>query len=100
MSKSAEDVETVPLKKALAPWQVQKVLAVSKELQEMILAAAFFTGARISELLSLRWSDFDFERQTVTIRRSISAAKGPVVREFFHNCELLPLFFSKMIKPL
>lgn len=36
------------------------------------VAFAFYTGARRGEILGLRWSDLDFEFNTVSIRRSLT----------------------------
>lgn len=43
---------------------------INKEFYEMVLFT-LRTGVRVGELLALRWEDIDFEKQTVTIRRSI-----------------------------
>ncbi len=38
---------------------------------QMMVILAMCTGMRISEILALRWTDVDFERQVITVRRSI-----------------------------
>ena len=51
-----------------------EVTALLKELPEPALTAVFVaiaTGLRVSELLALRWSDVDFDAQTITPRRGI-----------------------------
>jgi integrase len=51
-----------------------EVTALLKELPEPALTAVFVaiaTGLRVSELLALRWSDVDFDTQTITPRRGI-----------------------------
>ena len=48
-----------------------------------IVATAVMTGARLSELLALRWSDVNFTAHTITISRAIERTKefGTVVKE-------------------
>ena len=41
-----------------------------------IVAVAAFTGARRNEILALRWSDFDMDKKTLRIERSIEATKA------------------------
>ena len=36
------------------------------------LAMAFYTGMRVGELLALKWSDVDFNKRKIHVRRSIS----------------------------
>lgn len=38
-----------------------------------LLGILFFTGMRIGELLALRWSDVDFQTDTITINKTVSA---------------------------
>lgn len=43
---------------------------ISRDFYEMVLFT-LRTGVRVGELMALRWEDIDFDRQNVTIRRSI-----------------------------
>jgi integrase len=52
--------------------------AVAEDRHEALYTLALTTGARIGELLALRWSDLDFEAGVLRIERTRSAAKsGP-----------------------
>ena len=58
-----------------APWSPEEAKealeAASDTPMEAFLVLAMQTGMRRGELLGLRWSDFDFEHQTVSIERTI-----------------------------
>ena len=41
----------------------------------MVIQTAIYTGARISEILALRWSDVRLDHGVIQIRRSVSTAK-------------------------
>jgi integrase len=51
------------------------ILAAKPGLYRPVIQTAIYTGARISEILALRWPDVDLDRSVLDIRRSISAAK-------------------------
>ncbi len=46
---------------------------------EPIYVLAIGTGARISELLALRWEDIDEKRKTLSIRRTLSKVKKEII---------------------
>ena len=63
-------------KEVLAPQEAkQVVLAAQPGLYRTIIQTAIYTGARISELLALRWADVDPDRSVVAIRRTVSTAR-------------------------
>lgn len=63
--------------KSFTPEQAQRfVEACANERQGLALIFALMTGMRPSEYLALKWSDIDFERETVTVQRKIVAARG------------------------
>jgi integrase len=68
----AEEVRAVD---AWTPEELGMLLAVTREREPryfpLILTAAH-TGARHGEILALKWSDIDFSRRQIVIRRSIS----------------------------
>ena len=71
-------------KEVLTPDEVKRVILATKPgLQRAIITTVIYTGARISEILALRWPDIDLDRGIVHIRRSISTArvKGEVNQE-------------------
>lgn len=51
------------------------ILATPPGVYRALIAAAIHTGARISELLALRWSDLQLDKGIVTIRRTVSTAR-------------------------
>jgi len=51
------------------------VLAAKPGLYRTIIQTAIYTGARIGELLALRWADVDLDGAIVSIRRTISTAR-------------------------
>jgi integrase len=57
------------------PWskeEMRKALAAARNTpMEAFITLAVATGMRRGELLGLRWSDIDYERQTVSIERTI-----------------------------
>jgi integrase len=63
-------------KEVLTPQETKAlILATEPGVYRLVILAACFTGARISELLALRWSDLDLDKGIVTIQRSLSTAR-------------------------
>src|SRR5689334_24493961 len=59
-------------KEVLTPQEVKEViLAALPGLYRTIITTAIYTGARISELLALRWADVNLDHAIVTIRRTV-----------------------------
>lgn len=50
---------------------IEQQLFNSEDLTSLGVVFALFTGVRIGELCGLKWGDFDFIQQTVTIRRTV-----------------------------
>lgn len=48
-------------------------------MERLALSILMFTGARRSELLGLRWDDFDFEGDSVYIQRAVTHPGNPAV---------------------
>jgi integrase len=70
--------------RALSVEEVTRLLAgFAGTVYQSIVATAVMTGARLSELLALRWSDVNFTAHTITISRAIERTKefGTVVKE-------------------
>jgi integrase len=62
------------------------ILATTPGVCRLVILAAVFTGARISELLALRWSDLDLDKGVVTVQRSLSTAKvNGLIAEWTHS---------------
>jgi integrase len=66
--------------------QEQKALILATEpgVNRLVILAALFTGARISELLALRWSDLDLDKGVVTIQRTVSTARVALTNDWVH----------------
>lgn len=63
----------------LEPTQVARVLQTATKWypdHELMIQTLFYTGMREGELLGLQWDDFDFERGTVDLRRTVSLGRG------------------------
>ncbi len=77
-SNPAEDAERVAVRRSgdfnvLAPEEVHAVArADGSELYGAIYVTAAFTGLRMGELRALRWSDVDFAKRLVHVRRSLT----------------------------
>jgi integrase len=79
-SNPAEDAERVTVRRTgefnvLSPEEVHAVArADGSELFGAIFVTAAFTGLRMGELRALRWSDVDFAKRLVHVRRSYTGA--------------------------
>jgi integrase len=74
----------VTQQEVLTPEEAKRVILAAKPgLYRTIIQTAIYTGARISELLALRWQDVKLERGVIEIRRSVSTArvKGEIAQE-------------------
>jgi integrase len=58
---------TRTLPKALSPGQVERLLSAADHRTKPIILTALHTGFRFQELISLNWSDVDFERRTISV---------------------------------
>jgi integrase len=70
--------------RALSCEEVARLLAgFTGTVYHSIVATAVMTGARLSELLALRWSDVNFAAHTITVSRAIERTRefGTVVKE-------------------
>src|SRR4030095_10720455 len=63
----------------LEPTQIARVLQAAAKWypdHELAVTTLFYTGVREGELLGLQWDDFDFQRGTVELRRTVSLGRG------------------------
>ena len=59
--------------RVLQPAEIRALLAsATSERYRVLIATAIFTGARLSELLALRWQDVDFAAGEVRVRHQLS----------------------------
>lgn len=56
---------------SLTPEQCSAILSILREPYRTMVLTALCLGLRVSELLSLRWSDFDFDNLKVSVVRSV-----------------------------
>jgi integrase len=71
-------------KEVLTPEEIKRVILAAKPgFHRTLIMAAIHSGARISELLALFWSDVHLDQGVIEIRRTLSTAKvkGEVNRE-------------------
>ena len=60
----------------LTPEEVKRVILAAKPgFYRTVIQTAIYTGARISELLALKWCDINLDSSIVEIRRTLSTAK-------------------------
>jgi len=63
---------------AVAPETVAAILDAGDDWFEVLFRVAVVTGARRGEVVGLQWRDIDFDRATITIRRSVVRSKDSV----------------------
>jgi integrase len=69
------------IRHAITPLDVEQsraLLAVTAQDADYgpLVALALLTGMRVGEVLGLQWQDVDWERQTISVRRSVQKLKG------------------------
>ena len=70
----------------LTPIQVEQLVApMATDLDRVCVRLMAYGGLRIGEMLGLHWDDVDFDRGTLTIRRSINDNSGKLVVELPKN---------------
>ena len=55
----------------LSPSEVQKLISVLSLRERTLVLLAFGTGLRMSELFGLKWDDIDFQKNEISVTRSI-----------------------------
>lgn len=71
-------------RESLSAGEVQRAITAAREIEAefgVFLRLAFATGARRGELCALRWTDLDWDEETVRIARSIAAVDGGLVEK-------------------
>jgi integrase len=64
----------------LTPGEAQRLLQAAKgEFLEPLIAFTLATGVRIGEVSGLRWSDVDFNRETVSIAKQLQRVGGKLI---------------------
>jgi integrase len=64
----------------LTPTEVERLaMAMPREEDRVLVRLLAWTGARIGEALALEWGDVNFDRRTLSIRRSVEDTMGRLV---------------------
>jgi integrase len=64
----------------LSPVEVERLAnAVTHEADQLLVRLLAYEGVRISEAFGLQWADVDFQRRTLTVRRSVSDVNGRLI---------------------
>jgi integrase len=59
-------------KRILEENEIQKLIETAPTKYASIIRTAVFTGLRLGELLGLKWSDVDFARGVISVRRQLT----------------------------
>lgn len=57
--------------------QLKSYITANQNLTTMGVALSLYTGIRIGELCALQWGDIDFEKRTLTVRKTIQRVQIP-----------------------
>ena len=71
--------KTVKTKDAYTVEEIKALLSTAKGTLRTLILFSVVTGLRRGELLALTWDDIDFEKGTVTVRRSLSQLKNSYI---------------------
>ena len=82
----------------LTPEQFQKLCAVVPEPHRTMITVAMCLGLRISEILALKWSDFDFEDgKLIVTRGAVHGRIGRVTTEYSEDEMPLDPTFARLL---
>ncbi len=70
LPKSTTKKELQLFSKVQQEWLIQYLMH-DQDTTKLCIIISFYTGLRIGELCALRWSDIDFEKNTLTVRRTV-----------------------------
>ncbi|PNV82010.1 MAG: hypothetical protein C0627_12100 [Sulfurimonas sp.] len=73
--------------------EIDLILSSAKGQYKNFLGISFFTGARSGEILALKWSDIDFETETISISKTLSKGliNEPKTSSSNRDIEMLPM---------
>jgi len=79
--------------------EINKILKNSDGKMKVLFAIGFYTGMRTGEIIALKWSDIDFDKKTINIKRSIR--KGiesvPKTKTSVREIEILDVLLPYLI---
>lgn len=85
--------------------EMGKMLDLSNGMMKIYLHVAFLTGMRVGELLALKFTDVDYEKSIIYLKRSLSKGKiteakstsnGKIIKNHCRTI-IIPQFLAKMI---
>jgi len=85
----------------LAPEQIRALLeATPNQKHRTLFLTAIMTGARLGEILGLRWSDVDFEKKQIHIRRTFNHERffTPKTKGSIRSIDLAPMMVLELRK--
>lgn len=80
--------------------EVQEIISKTDGWFKNYLTLAFFSGARIGEMIALKWSDIDFDKNTITINKSMrsSVIGKPKTKSSIRVIDMLPVVRNALLK--
>src|SRR5664280_1834470 len=85
----------------LNPGQIRAFLeAIPNQKYQMLFLTAIMTGARQGEILGLKWSDVDFEKKQMHIKRTFNHERffTPKTKESIRSIDLAPMMVLELKK--
>jgi len=64
-------MEETPAQRVLTPPEQKALRAAITEKEDLPALVSLYTGLRLGEVCALKWSDIDWERRTLTVRRTV-----------------------------
>jgi integrase len=86
---------------AVTPEDVERILAASSNTEiEVPVVIALGTGMRLGEILGLRWSDIDFDSQSLRVRQTLNVDRTFGAPKSYRSRRMIPLpkFLLKTLK--
>lgn len=74
--------------RVLTPMEQEQVKLLAQERGNLAVLIGLYTGMRLGEISALRWNDIDWERQTITVRRTVQRIRKPSATEGTKKTEL------------
>ena len=57
--------------RVLTQQEQQRIRSLPETQEDLSMLLSLYTGMRLGEICALKWSDIDWERQTITVRRTV-----------------------------
>ncbi|MFA6191711.1 MAG: tyrosine-type recombinase/integrase [Sulfurimonas sp.] len=80
--------------------EIYTILDNAPESMKAFFAIGFFTGMRTGEIIGLKWSDIDFDKKIISVRRSIRQGRetAPKTKSSIRDIDLLDVLKAYLIK--